>query len=520
MLRLEELSVEQKLGRVLCMRVMENAENVEFTLEMIRRQAVGCVQVTVNEKAPEMIARLRAEADYPLLIFNDMERGYAPSGLPLVPFVSLSACDSEEYARAFAAAVASYAKEAGFSGCWGPVLDILHRDAPCTVARCAGDTPERVLRLTREINRVFASYGFLGTGKHYPGGQDMPLDTHMVEGVSSFSKEDLLNGSLPPYLALMKEDLLPCIMTGHTVFPKIDPDYPASLSKKVISIIREAGFDGLAFTDSLAMMGILQKYGEENAMALALEAGNDIILPNYRTPMKKAYEMMLNAYRNGQISDARLDEAVRHVMEAEERSLRAIPTPVPVPENIETVLSQIACDSVTALTEEGLSPSLDPKKERLFVVMTPADYKEGEIAAEISEKTWYSPNRIIEEIRGNFPQAEILTAPEFPSAVQNERVLNTATRHSEVVYITYCDTAPYLGTDGLTRRTESVIRALAMSGKLAAVVHLGNPLALKPLGDLPRRIFGYAAPDAGPHAIRVLAGKAKAKGSLPFSKLL
>lgn len=520
MLRLEELTVEQKLGRVLCMRVMENADNLKFTLEMIRRQAVGCVQVTVNEKAPEVIARLRAEADYPLLIFNDMERGYAPSGLPLVPFVSLSACDSEEYTRAFAAAVAFYAKEAGFSGCWGPVLDILHRDAPCTVARCAGDTSDRVLHLTREINRVFASYGFLGTGKHFPGGQDMPMDTHMAEAVSSFSAEDLMNISLRPYIELMKEDLLPCIMTGHTVFPKIDPDYPASLSKKVISLFRRAGFDGLVFTDSLAMMGILQKYGEGNAMVLALEAGNDIILPNYRTPMRDAYTMMFEAYRNGQISNSRLDEAVRHVMEAEERAARPQANPYPVPENIREILSSVARDSVTALTEDGLSPALDPKKKLLFVVMTPADYKEGAINAEISESEWYSPDRVMRAIPEDFPNAEILTMPEFPTAGQNELILNAATRHNEVVFVTYCDTRAYLGTDGLTRRAESVIRAIAISGKLAAVVHFGNPLALKPLGTLPRRIFGYAAPDAQLHAIRVLAGKAAAKGTPPFTNLL
>jgi beta-N-acetylhexosaminidase len=520
MIPLERLSVAQKLGRVLCMRVMENADNLDFTLEMIKKQAVGCVQVTVNEGAKEVIARLRAAADYPLLIVNDMERGYAPSGLPSVPLLSLAATDDTEYARVFAAGVAKHAKEDGFNGCWGPVLDILYNDGPCRVARTAADTPEGVLRLAREINRVFRSYGFLGTGKHYPGGADKNMDTHMVEGISYDTEEALLQGSLVPYLELMKEGLLPAVMVGHTLFPNIDPDYPASLSKKVIDIIRRAGYDGLIYTDSLAMMGILQKYGEENAMALALMAGNDIILPNYRTPMRRAYEMMLDAYDKGQITDEALDAAVRRVMAAE--ALDAVPVgePYPLPDNAAEILARIARDSITALCDKGISPSIDTEKRRLFVVMTAQGYRDDVGVAEISEREWYSPARVKNAIEARFPQAEIVTMPEFPDARQNEAVLTAATRHSEVVFVTYCNTAPYLGTDGLTRRAESVINALALSGKLTAIVHFGNPLALSPLLPIPRRIFGYGAPEAQQYAFDVLSGALPARGRMPFPNLI
>jgi hypothetical protein len=270
----------------------------------------------------------------------------------------------------------------------------------------------------------------------------------------------------------------------------------------------------------IALTGMGSEHGEENAMALALEAGNDIILPNYRTPMREVYQMMLDAYRNGQISDNRLDEAVRHIMEAEERAAKAPTAPYPVPENIREILSSVACDSVTAVTEESTPVALDPEKKTLFVVMTPTDYKEGEIAAEISENEWYSPSRVMNAIRECFPNSELLTLSEFPTAWQNERVLNTATKHTDIVFVTYCDTRPYLGTDGLTRRAEALIRALSLSGKVQALVHFGNPLAVKELPTLPRRIFGYAAPDAQPCVIRVLAGRAEAKGSLPFTHLM
>ena len=520
MLPLEQMTVEQKLGRVLCSRVPDNADNLAFTLEMIKKQAVGCVQVPINDRAPALIARLRAAADYPLLIINDMERGYPLSDLPPVPLLSLSACSDPTYARVFAAAIAKRAMADGFSGCWGPVIDILHGDGPCRVGRTAGDTPEGVLRLSREINRVFRSYGFMGAGKHYPGGADMGMDTHMVEGVSSATEEELLRFELVPYLELMKEGLLTAVMVGHTLFPNIDPDYPASLSKKVIDIIRRAGYDGLIYTDSLAMMGILQKYGEKNAMALALMAGNDIILPNYRTPMREVFRMMQEAYREGLISDEALDTAVRHVMQAEQLSVAPAPDPYPLPDNAEEILDNVARDCITAICDEGVSPAIDPAARRLFVMITPQGYAANVSSAEIDEKGWYFPDRLQEAIADRFPAAEVVTLPEFPNQQQNERVLTAATRHDAVVVISYCDTAPYLGTDGLTRRAEAVINALTHSGKTEAILHFGNPLALRPLLPIKRRIYGYSSPASQRYAVDVLAGLLPARGRMPFSRLI
>lgn len=520
MLPLHQLTVEQKLGRVLCARAIESFDNLAFTLEMIKKQAVGCVQLTINERSPALIARLREAADYPLLVINDMERGYAPAGLPPVPLMSLAACSDPTYARVFAAAIAKHARADGYNGCWGPVLDILHEDGPCRVGRTAGDTPERVLRLAREINRVFRSYGFLGAGKHYPGGADRGMDTHMVEGISTATEEELLRFELAPYLGLMKEGLLTAVMSGHTLYPNIDPDYPASLSKKVIGIIRRQGYDGLIYTDSLAMMGILQKYGEKNAMALALMAGNDIILPNYRTPMRQVYDMMREAYDEGLITDEALDAAVRRVMQAEQLSAEPATAPYPLPENAKEILDAVARDCITAQCDAGLSPAIDPEKRRLFVMITPQGYTAGVPTPEVGERAWYFPDRLQERIADRFPQAEIVTMPEFPTAAQNERVLTAATRHDAVVMISYCDTAPYLGTDGLTRRAESVINALALSGKLEAIVHFGNPLALRPLLPISRRIYGYASPASQLYAIDVLAGRLEARGSMPFERLI
>jgi len=516
MLTLNQMTPEQKLGRVLCARGLGNEENIAFTLELVKNQACGCLQIPFGSHTAELIKLFRDAADYPLLIVNDMERGFPLSTLPKIPLISLAACSDPEYVRVFAAALAKEAREMGFSGCWGPIVDILHRDGPCSVSRKSGDSAETVTHFAREIQRVFATYHFHGTGKHYPGADNGGVDTHMVEGVSQMTREDLMEKTLVPYLELMKDGLLPAIMTGHQVVKSIDPVYPASLSKKVIGIIREAGFDGVIYTDSLAMMGILQKFGEENAMWMALMAGNDIILPNYRTPMKDVYEMMLRAYREGKITDERLDEAVRRVMALEAYCAAEPENPYPVPENAEEILNNIARDCITAECAEGLTPAIDADKARMFAVVTPQEFREDDPGEEITMRGWYHPHRVIDAVRANFPQAEIRTIREFPTPGENEKLLNAATKYDEVVFITFCTTAAYAGTDGLTRRMESVINALAASDKVSAVVHFGNPLALKNLLPVPRKIFGYTAPESQPYAIDVLAGKLPARGKNPF----
>jgi len=516
-LKLEELTTEQKIGMLFCARRCGKAEEFEQTLEMIRNHSLGSVQVPINDKTPEIIKAIKEAADYPILIINDMEQGYPRSGLPSISAMTLAACDNPKYYRAFAKAIVAHAKAEGFNGTPGPVLDIPSCDGPIRISRCFGDTPEKVIKATFEIAKIFNDYGFVPTGKHYPGVEDEPYDTHMTEGICHATKEQLLNCDLVPYIELMNRGVLPAIMTGHKVFDNIDPQYPASASKKVIDIIREQGFNGVAFTDSLAMMGILQKYGEENIMGICVAAGNDIILPNYRTPIDVAYGYLLQNYRDGAFSEERLNEAVSRVLalQAEVGEKEDL-----IPEFTEEdrkMLDNITRDCITAITDDGVSASLDdPNKKRLFAVVTPLNFAEDAIEHEIHLGDWYFPKQIKSKIKEEFPNSEVVFVPEFATQRENEKVLLAATKHDEVIFVTYCCTAPYLGTDGMTRRTEALINSLSLSGKVKALVHFGNPYAVKPINHMPRILLGYTAPESQNYAIEVLAGKIEAKGHLPF----
>lgn len=517
-LKLENLTVEQKIGMVLCARRFRE-DDVEFILELVKKRALGSFQAPVWK--PEIIKKIKDAADYPILVVNDTERGYPTSELPKVPLVSLAAAGKKEYYRAYAKGVVRDSLADGLNGTWGPVIDILHNDGPCKVHRCLSDDGDKVGEIAEEIARVYNENHYFSCGKHYPGGAKSPTgegrDSHMTGSKQRITEEELVKINFKPYLHLWEKGLLPSIMVGHTTYADIDPDYPASLSKKVIDIIRNMGYDGVFFTDSFAMLAILQQYGEENIYGMAVAAGNDIILPNYNTSVKDCYNMLLQNFRDGLFTEERLDEAVRRVLTLQEFVGTKPEKPMEFTAEDEQLLYDLARDCITAVCDDGVSAALDKNgKKRLFIVLTEMGFKADAPKEEITVEKWYSPKAVEERIRENFPDAAIEFLPEFSSGGDNDRVLRAATKADEVVFVTFCTTYAYLGTDCLTRRTEAVINALTDSGKLQAVVHFGNPYALKHIDHVSRKIFGYIIPESQPYAIDVLAGKCEAKGTLPF----
>lgn len=517
-LKLEEMTLEQKIGMVLCARSFSD-EDMDFILELVRKGALGAAQPNPTYAGQkEKIKAILDAADYPIIMVEDAETGFPGSDLPRANLNALAACNKPEYLRAFAKGIVRDAKEAGFVGTWGPIIDVLECNGPGKVGRVFSDDWERVARLAEEIATVFNQNHYFSCGKHYPGSSGISVDGHMSEVASEFTEEYIIENNLAPYRYLLERNLLPTVMVGHTLYKNIDPDYPASLSKKILDILRNIGFDGVIFSDSFAMMNILQGYGEENVYGMAIAAGVDIVLPNYRRSVKECYNMLMKNFEDGIFTEERLDEAVRRVLKLQEFVSQTPENPTEFTAEDEELLNNVSRDCITAITDEGVSAALDSDgKDTLFVVMTEAQENSNFDIPEVVVAKWYDPQRVADRIRENFPGSRIEFISEFPGWTDNERILNIATGYKKVVVVTFCYTTCYLGTDGLTRRSEAWINSLQRSGKISAIVHFGNPFALEEIRHVPRRIFGYTMGKSQEYAIDVLAGKLEAKGTLPFA---
>ena len=65
-------------------------------------------------------------------------------------------------------------------------------------------------------------------------------------------------------------------------------------------------------TDDLAMGAIAEAYGQADAAVLAVEAGNDMLIS---ADFKTGIAAVVKAVESGRISEARIDESLRRILE-------------------------------------------------------------------------------------------------------------------------------------------------------------------------------------------------------------
>jgi hypothetical protein len=259
-----------------------------------------------------------------------------------------------------------------------------------------------------------------------------------------------------------------------------------------------------------------QVYGKRKAVACAANCPVTDVGVFFRD-FAEARRAILSAH----ILDERPLEAVRRVLAAQAFVSEEPENPTTFTEEDRETLNAVARDCITAITDPGVDAALPAdNKDRIFIIVTENVFDATSDNPETDVANWYRPDRIAKKIRQEFPEAGIEFIPEFSGQKDNDRVLSAATGYKEAVFVTFCSTTSYLGTDGLTRRTEAVMNSLIQSGKVSAILHFGNPYALKNITHVPRKLFGYMITDSQIHAIDVLAGKLEAKGHLPYEVVL
>ena len=99
--------------------------------------------------------------------------------------------------------------------------------------------------------------------------------------------------------------------------PAVDPDQPATLSRKVLSLLRDQlGFDGVVVTDALDMAGASGGRGIPEAAVAALAAGADLLClgaDKDAALVREVQAAVVAAVRSGRLSEDRLVEAADRI---------------------------------------------------------------------------------------------------------------------------------------------------------------------------------------------------------------
>jgi len=157
-----------------------------------------------------------------------------------------------------------------------PVLDVPVPGGHAIIGdRAYGAEPEQVARLGRAVAEGFIAGGVLPVIKHIPGHGRATKDSHLDLPVVTEAAEVLSATDFAPFKSLAE---MPAAMTAHVVFTAIDPDQPASTSRRVIQdVIRgEIGFDGLLMSDDVSMKALSGSFAERTRAVIA--AGSDLAL--------------------------------------------------------------------------------------------------------------------------------------------------------------------------------------------------------------------------------------------------
>jgi beta-N-acetylhexosaminidase len=236
------------------------------------------------EELASLALEIRCVSRAPILIGIDQEGGTRfslpepftqwPSPSELGRLADANAV--EEVARAIGSELAAVGCNLDFA----PMLDLhVNASSPVTLVRSFGSDPNPVGKLGAAFLRGLGSAGVLGCAKHFPGHGDAQVDPHEDLPVFHGSADRLSQADLVPFAAAIAAGAA-TIMTAHILLPKIDPEQPASLSRKILTgILREEmGFNGLILADDLGMGAIARRHASGEAAVAAFGAGADIAM--------------------------------------------------------------------------------------------------------------------------------------------------------------------------------------------------------------------------------------------------
>lgn len=278
--------------------------------KLVQKGAIGGVYITtrnVKEKSYAVIQKEIAQLQMirshnnlpPLLITTDQEGGVtsrlSPPLKQLPPLSELVEDQSSEKEmlrniRVHAGFQAKDLYDLGINLNLSPVVDLKMEKQKKSLdfhtqiyRRAISSNEDIVTRVGLEYCKSFETMGVIPTLKHFPGLGRVVEDTHLSTGDLNTDLSLLKKKDWKPFKYISKRTGA-FIMIGHVKLKGLDPDYPASFSKKIIqNVIRKSwNHSGILITDDLNMTPAAgSSIGIGGAALKALNAGVDLLLISY-----------------------------------------------------------------------------------------------------------------------------------------------------------------------------------------------------------------------------------------------
>lgn len=316
---LSEMSVEEKVGQLLLARCPDNAaeQAAKFKLGgyvLFKRDVKGKTTETLRE----FMVGFQSVSKIPMICAVDEEGG------EIVRVSSLSAFRETR----FPSPSKAY-KDGGFQGIYddyseksrflldlgfnlnlAPVADVSVDPNDYIYNRTLGLPAEETAEYITNAVSSAKEAGISSCLKHFPG-YGNNADTHTGSAIDERSAENFRNSDFLPFKAGIDAGA-ECVLVSHNIVKCFDSEKPASLSPEIHRILREElNFSGIIMTDDLSMEAVSLFCTDNLPYAEAVNAGNDMLIV---TEYEAAYNDILSAAKNGEISQETIDRAVMRII--------------------------------------------------------------------------------------------------------------------------------------------------------------------------------------------------------------
>ena len=322
------MTIEEKIGQLFVN--MGASRDEEYLKEMVNNYHIGAVRynpATASE-VYDQNKILQENSKIPLLIAANTEaggNGACVDGTYVGYEVKIGSTNDKKYAYEMGRVSGVEASAIGCNWSFAPIVDINRNwRNPIISNRCWSGDADMVLEYSLEYMRGIMESGIAPAAKHFPGDGIDERDQHLSFAPNWLSCEEW-DATFGKVYGGLFEAGLPSIMAGHIALPEyvkyFNPEatteelyMPATLSKYILTdLLRgKMNFNGLVVTDASHMVAMTSAMKRSEMLPTAIAAGSDLFL--FFNDPDEDFEWMMEGYKNGIITDERLEEALTRIL--------------------------------------------------------------------------------------------------------------------------------------------------------------------------------------------------------------
>ncbi len=337
----------EKIGQLLIIGLRDTSLS-QFEAEFIIKNNIGGVilfgrNIESPAQLHELVKSIQAlrhktRDKLPLFIAIDMEGGrVARLSEPFTiwpPLDRIGKIDSTSVAFKFAMTMGMELRAFGINLDFAPTLDVLTNPANVLIGdRAVSSDPEQVAKLGSALIRGYIKSHVIPCAKHFPGHGNTLIDSHDDLPIENADLDRLRQTELVPFKKAFRARL-DMLMTAHIKFENVDPEWPVTLSKVILTDLlrNELRYRKVVISDDLDMKALTNFYPPTEIPVRALEAGCDILLycNNFDHP-QVALNAIHKALKEHRLTAKQIDESYMRVVTLKKEAL-VKPDPLPLKE--------------------------------------------------------------------------------------------------------------------------------------------------------------------------------------------